>query len=436
MNKSTILTLVTSALVSTYSTISFAQMQEFQKVPTRDAAIEKYIADNKIQNVKGSPDGFYYVIEQEGTGNFPQLGKEVLVHYVGTRLDGKKFDSSRDRGQPFSFPLGQGRVIKGWDKGIPLFKEGSRGKLFLPAAVAYGERGAGADIPANTPLVFDIEVIPAPVVLPEATQIENYMKSYPAHVFTKSPDGLLFSIENKGTTAPAKLGDKVVFHFVGKFLDGRVLGDSHQSGNPLNLSCGQNQMLPGGGFDKAFQMLGKGGKGQFIVPSDLGLGKQGAQGIPPGTPLVFDLEVIDILDAAAVKAAEVAMNAKQQTDIEAFAKTNNLAIKKTASGLNYYVETQGTGAKIETGKNVSVHYTGKLLNGTKFDSSLDRGEPIKFPIGMGNVIKGWDEGIPLFNVGGKGKLLIPSYLAYGEQGPPNIGANAILIFDIEVVGVE
>ena len=248
MNKSIVLTLVTSALLSTQSTISFAQMQEFQKVPTRDAAIEKYIADNNIQNVKGSPEGFYYVIDKEGAGEFPQVGKDVLVHYVGTRLDGKKFDSSRDRGQPFSFPLGQGRVIKGWDKGIPLFREGSRGKLFLPSGVAYGERGAGGDIPANTPLIFDIEVMPPPpppVVVPEATQIATYTKAYPARVFKTSPDGMLCAIESEGTGAKAKTGDKVVFHFVGKFLDGKTLGDSHQSGSPLSMVVGQNQRALG-----------------------------------------------------------------------------------------------------------------------------------------------------------------------------------------------
>ncbi|MEY4928141.1 MAG: hypothetical protein RI894_2579 [Bacteroidota bacterium] len=467
MNKSTILTLVTGALLSVQATISFAQMQEFQKVPTRDAAIEKYIADNNIQHVKGSPDGFYYVIDKEGTGEFPQVGKEVFVHYVGTRLDGKKFDSSRDRGQPFSFPLGQGRVIKGWDKGIPLFREGSRGKLFLPPAVAYGERGAGGDIPANTPLIFDIEVFggadlarikeesagaaakaqaeaakaqaeaAATAKATEGTRLADYVKAYPAKVFKQTADGMYYSIENEGTAPKPKTGDKVIFHFVGKFVDGRELGDSHKNGSPLTITIGENQMLPGGGFDKAFQLLGKGGKGQFVMPSGSCLGAQGAQGIPPYSSFVFDLEVIDILDAAAAKAQIEVLKKGQQTEIETFAKANNMQLKTLPSGLNYVIETEGTGAQAQAGKTVSVHYTGKLLNGTKFDSSVDRGQPIEFPLGVGQVIKGWDEGIALFKVGGKGKLLIPSYLAYGEQGsPPVISPNSVLVFDIELVNVK
>lgn len=448
MNKSIFLTTVTSAFILAQTTLSFAQMQEFTKVPTRDAAIEKYIADNNIQQVKGSPDGFYYVIEKEGTGNFPVVGKEVFVHYVGTRLDGKKFDSSRDRGAPFSFPLGQGRVIKGWDKGIPLFREGSRGRLFLPAAVAYGERGAGGDIPANTPLIFDIEVFgeadmarakeeaATAAKAAEAGKLAEYAKSYPAKVFKTAADGTVYAIENEGTGAKGKTGDKVVFHFLGKFLDGRELGDSRKN-QPLTITIGENQMLPGGGFDKAFQLLGKGGKGLFIMPSASCLGAQGAQGIAPYTPFAFELEVIDILDAAAVKAQGEAMKKGQQAQIEAFAKANNLTIKTLPSGLNYAVEKEGTGTQAQAGKTVSVHYTGKLLDGTKFDSSLDRNEPIEFPLGQGNVIKGWDEGIALFKVGGKGKLLIPSYLAYGEQGsPPTIAPNSVLVFDIELVNVK
>jgi peptidylprolyl isomerase len=143
------------------------------------------------------------------------------------------------------------------------------------------------------------------------------------------------------------------------------------------------------------------------------------------------------LDAAAAKAQIEVLKKGQQTEIETFAKANNMQLKTLPSGLNYVIETEGTGAQAQAGKTVSVHYTGKLLNGTKFDSSVDRGQPIEFPLGVGQVIKGWDEGIALFKVGGKGKLLIPSYLAYGEQGsPPVISPNSVLVFDIELVNVK
>lgn len=110
---------------------------------------------------------------------------------------------------------------------------------------------------------------------------------------------------------------------------------------------------------------------------------------------------------------------------------------KTASGLEYIEVEQGTGAQAESGKTVSVHYTGKFQDGKVFDSSVSRGEPIKFPLGAGRVIKGWDEGIALMKEGGKAQLVIPPHLGYGESGAGGvIPPNATLVFDVELISVE
>ncbi len=111
--------------------------------------------------------------------------------------------------------------------------------------------------------------------------------------------------------------------------------------------------------------------------------------------------------------------------------------KMTESGLAYIIEKEGEGPKPTAGQAVSVHYTGVFEDGKKFDSSLDRGEPITFPVGQGKVIKGWDEGIMMLNKGSKAKLIIPYWLAYGESGrPPVIPAKATLIFDVEIVDIK
>jgi len=110
---------------------------------------------------------------------------------------------------------------------------------------------------------------------------------------------------------------------------------------------------------------------------------------------------------------------------------------KTPSGLQYQDLVVGNGASPRMGQTVSVHYTGWLTNGTKFDSSLDRGQPLEFPIGMGNVIKGWDEGVSSMRVGGRRKLVIPPNLAYGANPPtPKIPPNSTLVFDVQLLGIK
>ncbi len=110
----------------------------------------------------------------------------------------------------------------------------------------------------------------------------------------------------------------------------------------------------------------------------------------------------------------------------------------TNTGLKYEEVKVGTGALARAGKTVKVHYTGTLTDGTKFDSSRDRGEPIAFPLGAGQVIPGWDEGIAGMKVGGKRKLTIPAKLAYGDSPPPGapIPPGATLLFDVELMDVS
>lgn len=125
---------------------------------------------------------------------------------------------------------------------------------------------------------------------------------------------------------------------------------------------------------------------------------------------------------------------KQQEDE---IKSISEGFDRTDSGLLYKIINKGSGKKAEKGKTVSVHYKGMLTNGTEFDSSYKRKQPIEFPLGRGQVIEGWDEGIQLLQVGDKARFVIPSHLAYGERGAGGvIPANATLIFDVELMDVK
>ncbi len=119
------------------------------------------IANNTMSEAKTvtTPSGLQYVEIKEGTGVTPQPGQTVEVHYTGTLTNGTKFDSSRDRGRPFSFTIGVGQVIKGWDEGLSTMKVGGERKLTIPPALGYGASGAGGVIPPNATLIFDVELL-------------------------------------------------------------------------------------------------------------------------------------------------------------------------------------------------------------------------------------------------------------------------------------
>jgi cyclophilin family peptidyl-prolyl cis-trans isomerase len=113
----------------------------------------------KFPTAVGTESGLYYVIDSEGSGDVAKKGQTVVAHYTGTFWDGKKFDSSKDRGTPFEFPLGARKVIAGWDEGFGLLKIGSKGKLVIPYYLAYGEQGYPGAIPPKSDLVFEVEML-------------------------------------------------------------------------------------------------------------------------------------------------------------------------------------------------------------------------------------------------------------------------------------
>ncbi len=122
-----------------------------------EPAVEEDVANQ--DNIVTTDSGLQYVDVVEGTGAMPQTGQNVTVHYTGTLEDGTKFDSSRDRNRPFSFRLGVGQVIKGWDEGVATMRVGGQRQLIVPPELGYGARGAGGVIPPNSTLIFDVELL-------------------------------------------------------------------------------------------------------------------------------------------------------------------------------------------------------------------------------------------------------------------------------------
>lgn len=357
--------------------------------------------------------GLEYTIKVKGTGKKPQIGDKVVVHYTGKLTNDTVFDSSVKRGQPFTFKLGAGQVIKGWDEAFQLLQVGDKATIKFGPELGYGANAQGA-IPANSILIFDVELI----------DVIEGMKPWvvKGKDTLKTASGLkYFIIQSNNSGDKVAVGTKVTFHYSSFLKDGKMFDSSVERGAPLTVKVGQAQLFPG--LDEGIQLLHKGEKAKFIIPYQLAFGEKGQPPtIPAKADVIFDIEVLDV----------------QKLIVPVLFDITGKEAKTTASGLKYYeVYKSSNPVKAEVGAKVKVHYSGYLADGKMFDSSVERGEPIEFELGKKMVIAGWDEGIALMNVGDKFRLIIPYALAYGEQGrPPQIPAKADLTFDVELVDVK
>lgn len=248
--------------------------------------------------------------------------------------------------------------------------------------------------------------------------------------------GLQYLDDSLGTGREAKQGELVSIHFKGwmvpkdtaseLFSDWSAdqaknmlsLGDSKMRNQPIKFVLNSNSFIKG--TDEGIVGMKTGGTRTMIIPSKLAYGEAGVGFIPPNTDLKVVIELLEVKDKIVAEMWNV----------------DSTLFKTTASGLKYAIVNQGTGPAVEPNKVVTVHYSGYLQDGTLFDSSVERDEPIQFVVGQGQVIPGWDEGMLLLKKGDKARFIIPPKLGYGESQLEKIPANSTLIFDTEIVDIK
>jgi len=337
-----------------------------------------------------------------------QTGDIVQVHYIGKLTNDSIFDSSVERGTPISFPLGKGRVIKGWDEGLSYMHIGDKAVFTIPSELGYGAKDMGV-IPPNSTLIFTVELVD---VIEGAKPYDAKEKD-----IITTASGLKYVIIEKGNGIKVEAGMNVKVHYTGYFSDGNVFDSSVERGEPIQLPIGKGKVIKG--WDEGITLLNVGDKAKLFIPYNLAYGENPRGPIPAKSDLIFDVEVLNA--EAGIIPVPYDITGK-----------NTLT---TASGLKYIKINETTGTPAASGKTVKVHYTGYFTDGKIFDSSIERGEAFSFQIGAGEVIEGWDIGVALLKTGEKARLIIPYNLAYGETARGPIPAKSDLVFDVELLEV-
>lgn len=355
--------------------------------------------------------GMQYIVVTAGEGESPQAGDMVNMHYSASLPDGTMIADLYSAGQPSAAILGREQLLPGWEEGVLLMKPGGKMQMLLPPELAFGEQGYGM-IPANSQLIIEVELIsveptPAPMEFDENDLVTT-------------DSGLQYYEIETGEGIELVEGSTVTTNYViwVQGEDEDLFIGSSDTGGPAIFSLGPADMVfPG--WDEGATGMKVGGKRLLIIPAELALGETGGGEIPPGATLIMEIEMVDIIEP-------VFMTEVDEDDYTV-----------AESGLKYYDFVEGEGDMPEVGQTVVVHYTGWLEDGTKFDSSLDRGQPFSFPLGQGAVIPGWDEGLATMKVGGKRQLVIPSELGYGEAGSgATIPPGATLVFEVELLEIQ
>ncbi|OFY32925.1 MAG: hypothetical protein A2W91_04715 [Bacteroidetes bacterium GWF2_38_335] len=230
--------------------------------------------------------------------------------------------------------------------------------------------------------------------------------------------GLAYYVVENGPAGGVKsgMGKIAKVNYSAFFSDGKVFDSSIKRGQPVNWELGTGPLK---GFDEGISYMKVGDKYRLEIPPQLAFGNRQIPNMPPNSSIFIDVELIEVTEPVKI----IPFDTKGKDTIT------------TKSGLKYIVVQSTEDKKSKFGKTVKVHYTGYLDDGKIFDSSVKRGTPFEFALGVGKVIKGWDEGVALMKKGEKYRFIIPYQLAYGEAGSGIIPPKSQLTFDVELIDV-
>jgi FKBP-type peptidyl-prolyl cis-trans isomerase len=432
---------------------------------------------SKYPGFKKSESGIFYKYYVESKDTTKVTEGSILTMNLKYRLkiadkDSVLFNSADNPSRPFEISQAKSEFKGDIYEAFAMLHKGDSATFILNAKDFFSKTAKYPQLPAGidstTMIYFDVKLLNVETMearqkaekekaeklkSEEPAKIQEYISKNKVTV-TPTASGIYVITQNPGAGRSIAKTDFVKINLIVSSIDGKKIFSTLDQNRPITFEFGKP--FDTKGFDEAIALMKKGSKAIVVVPSAMGFGEQGKKDmngkdiIAPFSPVVYDIEVLDLKtkaenekavkeeEAAKKKAASEAMS-KEPLQIQQYIKENKVTAKPTASGLYYIEKVKGKGPLAKAGNKVKVHYTGKLMNGKVFDSSLDKkpATPFEFTLGQGQVIPGWDEGIMLMSAGGKATLIIPSKLAYGERGAgADIPAYSPLVFDVELISIS
>lgn len=435
-------------------------MQSMKKMIVNPLVIVMLVAltmlacSSKYPGYDKTESGLYYKLYKVSKDTLKaRQGDWVSLNMSYKYKDSTLFNSKTAMGTPVRFQLPASDFKGDIYEGIRMLSIGDSADFIINADSLFTKTFRQPQRPpfidSNSVIHFYITMlaIDSPDVMKKKEE-ETLKKYIEEKKITTAPDasGLIYIETLAGKGPKIDSGMWVKANFSVSLIDGKQIFSTSERGEPREFQFGERTDTQG--FEEGVAKMLKGGKATLIVPSSLAFGETGRGAlVPPYSTVIYNVEILDITSKAdhekkeaekkKAEAAKLENNKKQESELmKKYLAEKNITTKPTASGLIYVEKVKGTGTRAVAGKKVKVHYTGTLLNGTKFDSSRDRNEPFEFVLGQGQVIKGWDEGISMMNVGGKATLVIPSSIAYGERDMGQIPPYSTLVFDVELMDVK
>lgn len=280
------------------------RMKESMRMESK-RALDDYVANNNI-TVTPEPSGVYIIPVEKGKGRCPVKGEKVELDFSAMLLNGQLVGSTFDSPDKFSFVLGEGYTIQGWEEIVPKMHLGERVKAIIPFDLAYGEHSVG-EIPAYANLVYDIKLLKITTAAELQAEAEKAMQALKAdsekafydylkanNITDYTASGLFFAKSVVTEGAQPQKGQTARIKFEASYLDGTPLGDSEQLGGQYDLVYGQGKVLKG--LEEGVGLMRVGEKARFVLPYTLAYGANPYGNIPAYSNLVFDVELLDVMD--------------------------------------------------------------------------------------------------------------------------------------------